>query len=337
MSLGQAAGHAAALALADFSTGHPPLSVQTVAVRSLQRRLHQAGSATIYVSDVALDSPDFQAVQWWGAQGGLHGLAPMPETPGQRGANLHGQYYEANPGHTVELDRPLDLATADRWRAIAVLAGLKLERLPKISNSTTRGDFIRHAFEAAKQTGVDVLPACLPQQNPAALPNLHPPGEVDKLELVAKVVVDSATLSGIVVDDSEAILIGRWQYSAHTPPYVGRGYLHDMKAGKGEKSVTYIPYIPADGMYEIRLSHCYNIRRATNAWITVHHADGESEIRINQQDVPEHEGLFRTLGRFRMSSGTSNWVRISNKGTDGKHVIADAVQFLPLMPPPANR
>src|SRR5262245_65774300 len=80
--------------------------------------------------------------------------------------------------------------------------------------------------------------------HPDAVANIHPPGEVDVPELVPFVVANPASLPGIVVDETSAVLVGRWQYSTHTPPYVGLGYLHDMKEGKGEKSVTFTPDLP---------------------------------------------------------------------------------------------
>ena len=165
--------------------------------------------------------------------------------------------------------------------------------------------------------------------HPDAVPNIHPPGEVDKPEQVPFIVADPASLPGIVVDDTTAKLVGKWQYSTHTPPYVGLGYLTDQKGEKGKKSVTFTPDLPTDGFHEVRISHCYNIRRATNTPVTVRHADGETTIRINQQETPPHERLFRTLGTFRFQAGRTGWVRISTDGTDGKYVIADAVQWLP--------
>jgi hypothetical protein len=166
--------------------------------------------------------------------------------------------------------------------------------------------------------------------HPDAVPNTHAPGDVDKPELVPFVVADPASLPGIVVDETSATLVGKWEYSTHTPPYVGLGYLHDRKEGKGEKSVTFTPDLPHDGRYEVRLAHCYNIRRATNTPVTIHHADGETTVRVNQQATPEHDRLFRTLGTFRFRAGRSGWVRISNEGTEGSKVaIADAVQWLP--------
>ena len=167
--------------------------------------------------------------------------------------------------------------------------------------------------------------------HPKAVPNIHPPGEVDRPEMVKFIVADPAALPGIVVDETGAELVGEWQYSTHTPPYVGLGYLHDMKAGKGSKSVTFTPELPKAGWYEVRLAHCYNVRRATNTPVTIHHADGDTTVRINQQEEPAHDRLFRTLGTFRFEKGRVGWIRISTDDTEpGKVVIADAVQFLPV-------
>jgi FAD dependent oxidoreductase len=144
MSLGQAAGHAAHLSRKNRR------NVQDVAVAELQARLHAAGAATIYVSDVPPSHADFGAVQWWGTAGGLHGLAPMPPKPGQRGKNLHGQYFEAFPGHAAELDRVLDAALAEKWIALATKLGVKTDALPQADGKVTRGDWLRKAWRLRK-------------------------------------------------------------------------------------------------------------------------------------------------------------------------------------------
>jgi hypothetical protein len=181
---------------------------------------------------------------------------------------------------------------------------------------------------SAMQAESPKKPAPKLKPHPQAIANPHPPGEVDNPKLVPFIVKHPNDLPGIVVDETSAVLVGSWKYSTHTPPYVGLGYLHDQKLGKGKSSVTFTPTLPKAGMYEVRLSHCYNIRRSTNTPLTIHHADGEATMRINQQDIPKHKRLFRTLGTYRFAAGKTGWVRISTGGTDGKYVIADAVQFL---------
>lgn len=141
MSLGQAAGHAAAMAAASGQT------VQQVEVPALQARLRGDKSATIYVSDVPPDHQLFAATQWWGTAGGLHGLHPMPKKPGQRGEKLHGQYYQANPGHEAGLQEPLDAATRERWLGLAATLGVQA---PDLAKEATRGDFIQAAYAVRK-------------------------------------------------------------------------------------------------------------------------------------------------------------------------------------------
>jgi hypothetical protein len=69
----------------------------------------------------------------------------MPAKPGQRGKNISSQYYEANPGHAADLDQPLSLELAQRWRSLAAELGLRVDALPSPDGRTTRGDFIKAA------------------------------------------------------------------------------------------------------------------------------------------------------------------------------------------------
>ena len=143
-SLGQAAGHAAHLALQSGASG----DVRRVSVAALQRRLHADGSATIYVADVGPSDPDFEAVQWWGSLGGLHGLAPRPAGR-LLGKSIQGQYSESWLNHTADLSRVLDPALSDRWTSLAREHQLNASTLPTADGRTTRGDWIRAAFRAS--------------------------------------------------------------------------------------------------------------------------------------------------------------------------------------------
>ncbi|WP_435022321.1 FAD-dependent oxidoreductase [Tundrisphaera sp. TA3] len=138
MSLGRAAGHAAHLARSE------KIAAGSVPVGRLQRRLHRAGSATIYVSDVPREDPEFAIVQAFGTAGGLHGLSGPPRGS-IRGKNIHGQYYEAFPAHAADLGRPLDAPLAERWTAIARTLGLPTDGLPQPDGRATRRDWLRAA------------------------------------------------------------------------------------------------------------------------------------------------------------------------------------------------
>ncbi len=137
-------------------------------------------------------------------------------------------------------------------------------------------------------------------------------------------------LAGIVVDNNEATIVGQWKDSTYTPIFVGAGYIHDEMTGKGEKSVTYTPLLPKTGMYEVRLSYTGGAGRSTAVPVTIRHADGEANINLDQIEQPPIEQLFKPIGRFRFEAGDGGSVTISNAGTDGAYVMADASQFVPV-------
>jgi len=139
-SMGQASGMAAAVAL------DRDLPVQDVPVDRVQKKLHENGAATIYVSDVLPDHEDFAAVQWWGTNGGLHGLSKRPED-GPRGEKIGNQYYQAYPGHALHPDRPLTEETRERWLKLAEQLDLRTEPL---QDAEKRGSFIRRAYRQTK-------------------------------------------------------------------------------------------------------------------------------------------------------------------------------------------
>jgi hypothetical protein len=133
------------------------------------------------------------------------------------------------------------------------------------------------------------------------------------------------SLRGIVIDDVDAQRVGAWGHSGSVGPYVGHGYLHDNNENKGQMSVGYAAALEP-GRYEVRISYSPNPNRATNVPVTVHHAAGESTIRVNQRRPPALDNAFVSLGTFAFDNRAV--VVIANDDTDG-HVIADAVQFLP--------
>jgi hypothetical protein len=135
-------------------------------------------------------------------------------------------------------------------------------------------------------------------------------------------------LPGIVIDDSEAKVVGEWTHSTHVRSYIGKGYLHDANDGKGEKTITFTPSIPESGKYEVRLAYAHADGRANNIRVTVLHADGEENVFVDQTVVPPIDGRFVSLGKFRFEKDGAGYVLITNDATKG-YVTVDGLQLIP--------
>lgn len=148
------------------------------------------------------------------------------------------------------------------------------------------------------------------------------------LSLMRPGTVRARSLAGVVIDDRKATFSGAWMASNYGGGGVEGSFRHDGNAGKGTKSARYDVALPVGGKYEVRLSHLAAPNRATNVPVSIDHADGLAEVRVNQRHAAPIDGLFVSLGVFRFDAAIPAVVTIGNAGTDG-YVAADAVQFLP--------
>lgn len=140
--------------------------------------------------------------------------------------------------------------------------------------------------------------------------------------------IDARTLPGVVVDDAEAKLTGRWSESTSIRPWVGAGYRHDGNSADGKSTARFETRLPRAGRYEIRLGYTPQDNRASRVAVTVHHLNGERTVSVNQKLKPPIDNLFVSLGVFDFGVDQPAAVAVSNQGADG-HVIIDAVQWLP--------
>ncbi|MBN9522072.1 FAD-dependent oxidoreductase [bacterium] len=141
--------------------------------------------------------------------------------------------------------------------------------------------------------------------------------------------IDPKKLPGVVVDDEQAERVGFETTSSSVGPFVGSGYRHDGAKDRGKQTARFTPDLPAAGKYQVRVAYTANMNRATNVPVTVVHADGKAEVRINQRRQPPVSELFVTVGTYRFEAGRRGSVTIGNTDADG-YVIADAVVFLPV-------
>ncbi|HEY1083489.1 MAG TPA: DUF1553 domain-containing protein [Prosthecobacter sp.] len=137
-----------------------------------------------------------------------------------------------------------------------------------------------------------------------------------------------ADLPGIVVDDAQAQKVGQWKSSHLYPPFIGGGYVHDLNEGRGEKTVSFTPKLPAAGRYEVRVAYIAGPGRAERVPATIFHADGEELVYFKQATESLNGLQFASLGTFRFETTGQNFVMLSNAGAEG-FVTVDAVQFVP--------
>ena len=141
--------------------------------------------------------------------------------------------------------------------------------------------------------------------------------------------IDPKTIKGIVIDDHQAKLTGFEFLSSSAGPLIGVCYRHDGNTKQCKQSARFIPNIPRDGVYEVRIAYSPHSNRATNVPVTVRHGKGMSKHTINQRKKPPVDGAFVSLGQFSFSAGKEGWIEISNEGANG-YVIADAVALIPV-------
>lgn len=137
---------------------------------------------------------------------------------------------------------------------------------------------------------------------------------------------DSGSSAGVIVDnsDSSAALSGFWSNSTSVAGYYGANYAHDDNAGKGAKSATFIPNLPAGGSYQVSLRWTTHQNRATNAPVDIIHRGGTNTVTVNQT---ANNGVWVPLLTTNFNAGTNGSLRIRTTGTTG-YVIADAARWL---------
>lgn len=134
------------------------------------------------------------------------------------------------------------------------------------------------------------------------------------------------SLEGIVVDDSEAKLSGKWTESHSLYPRVGGQYQSASASPASEARFEF--QVPKDGKYEIRAVWAPDPKRASNALFKIVAGGRPAEsVRVSQREGGE-DGL-NVLGRYELSANETHAVILSNEGADGI-IHADAIQVVSL-------
>ncbi|MES2691954.1 MAG: FAD-dependent oxidoreductase [Verrucomicrobiota bacterium] len=130
-------------------------------------------------------------------------------------------------------------------------------------------------------------------------------------------------LKGIVIDNTQAKLTGKWVAGANLD-HVGADYTYAR--GAGNKAVFEFT-VPKDGVYEVRFATAPHENRASNTAVVVRTAEGNKSVTVNQKVVAPIDGRWISLGKWRFAAGKASAVEVDAEKANG-NVHLDAVQVL---------
>ncbi|MEO7932505.1 MAG: SGNH/GDSL hydrolase family protein [Chthoniobacterales bacterium] len=145
------------------------------------------------------------------------------------------------------------------------------------------------------------------------------------------VIADAVSLLpavGTTVDNTDAAvtIVGTWSPSTGTPGYLGTNYVHDGNTGKGTKSFSFKPALPATDSYLVYARWPAEINRATNVPVDIVTSNGSvSTVTVNQQT---NSNSWNLLGTYTLAPANAE-VKFRTNGTNG-YVVADGVRVIPV-------
>ncbi|MBH57783.1 MAG: hypothetical protein CMJ82_11420 [Planctomycetaceae bacterium] len=140
-------------------------------------------------------------------------------------------------------------------------------------------------------------------------------------------VIGLDAIVGVVLDDTDAVLVGNWNKSTSNKTYVGPGYQY-ASGGAANTSATFEPQEELSGVYEVRFAYAYGSNRPKKLQVEVWDADGLRVAELDETTVPSVDGHFDSLGTYRFEKGMKPRVVVDTSKSSSGAVVIDAVQFL---------
>ncbi|WP_114751625.1 FAD-dependent oxidoreductase [Pleomorphovibrio marinus] len=133
----------------------------------------------------------------------------------------------------------------------------------------------------------------------------------------------------IIIDNNMkgfTFFTGDWheEETVHTGRFE-MNFRYNPKGQQGE--FFYSPYFFKPGSYKVYIWYPSSMEYESKVPVTIHHANGESQLEVNQQ---ENGGQWKELGTYKFEEGYQRALTI--KGEMDQYVIADAVKFEFLQP-----
>jgi ribulose 1,5-bisphosphate synthetase/thiazole synthase len=154
---------------------------------------------------------------------------------------------------------------------------------------------------------------------------LYRPANAKALPEVFLDSIAPGTLPGLVIDDADAELTGKWTPSTSLKPYVGKQQLYSQDPAA---TARFAIAVKQTGKYEVRVYWQPHSNRAKAAPVSVLSADGEKTFTLDQTVKAQGPKGAHTLGVFNFKAGEKAAVTFRTTGSQG-NVHLDAVQVVP--------
>jgi hypothetical protein len=138
----------------------------------------------------------------------------------------------------------------------------------------------------------------------------------------------------LVIDNSDPRFstVGSWSIGSAQLNRYATNYAYATAELPGTKVATWLLTIPAPGPYNLYIWYPEASNRATNSPFSIHAADGEHVVAVNQQ---VNGGKWLALGTYMFSGDGTDKVTLSNNivppgPAANTLVLADAVRIEPV-------
>ncbi|MBT5381025.1 MAG: FAD-dependent oxidoreductase [Opitutae bacterium] len=131
---------------------------------------------------------------------------------------------------------------------------------------------------------------------------------------------------GIVLDDKQAKIEGKWGKGQGLKPYFGFGYRYSSDPNG---SATFTFKAPKPGKYDARISYQPHENRGKSVPVEIKAGDQTRQATINMTKKAPLKNGFHSLGILDLKKDQKVTIRLSAKGAKG-NVHVDAAQLLPV-------
>jgi hypothetical protein len=129
----------------------------------------------------------------------------------------------------------------------------------------------------------------------------------------------------IDTEDADCSLNGGGWFETANAGYYGESKSMLNTIGEGDRQAVYMLFPPQAAEYELFAWWVAANNRCTDTPIVIQHADGEDTVRVDQT---KNHAQWNSLGKFTLNAGRDAKIIISNAGTQGSYIVADAVRLI---------